>query len=288
MLERLIQRRLLFVSGKGGTGKSTFSTLLAQYAAETGKRVLLVEQTGKPILPFFLPKKLNSNIEYVNLGLNNCFEEYVCNYLNQPFLYEKVFNNDSIQTFLRTIPGLAEAMVLGKLYYSLEIEKPSKYDLAIFDCPASGHFFNLIMTPLTIKNSALGGPFMDHMEKIDNFIRSDKVGTVFMTLPEPLVATETVEFIDKVSKEGFHLGCIVKNKWIEGKKKSDLGLDAYPSLKEFLDKDIYKLEESQKVLEPCLSSVGPDYLGELCLHQEASLRPPIEGVSLKSILRKSR
>ena len=43
----LLDRRLLFFTGKGGVGKSTVTAATALLAAERGKRVLLVEVDGK-------------------------------------------------------------------------------------------------------------------------------------------------------------------------------------------------------------------------------------------------
>ena len=43
----LLDRRLLFFTGKGGVGKSTVTAATALLAAEQGKRVLLVEVDAK-------------------------------------------------------------------------------------------------------------------------------------------------------------------------------------------------------------------------------------------------
>ena len=43
----LLDRRLLFFTGKGGVGKSTVTAATALLAAERGKRVLLVEVDAK-------------------------------------------------------------------------------------------------------------------------------------------------------------------------------------------------------------------------------------------------
>lgn len=45
--ESATKARLHFVSGKGGTGKSTVAAALALALAEGGKRVLLVEVEGR-------------------------------------------------------------------------------------------------------------------------------------------------------------------------------------------------------------------------------------------------
>src|SRR6266508_1111377 len=53
--EDLFARPLLFVSGKGGTGKSTVAAALAGAAASTGRRVLLAEVEGRGEIPRVLP-----------------------------------------------------------------------------------------------------------------------------------------------------------------------------------------------------------------------------------------
>ena len=80
-MKKLLSRKVVLVSGKGGAGKSTFSPLLASYAASKGKKVLLVEQSAKPILPFFIGDDLEG-VAYQNLSLDFCFKEFVCKYLN--------------------------------------------------------------------------------------------------------------------------------------------------------------------------------------------------------------
>ena len=40
-MEGLLKRQLIFVSGKGGTGKTSVAVFLAQLAARQGKKVLL-------------------------------------------------------------------------------------------------------------------------------------------------------------------------------------------------------------------------------------------------------
>lgn len=275
-LEHLLTKKLVFVSGKGGTGKSSFSTALAALAQSNGLRVLLVEQTGKPILPFFMSEDLTSKVEYLNLGLDNCFKEFVCDYLKQPFLYEKLFNHDSIQTFLRTIPGLPEIMVLGKLFYSMDREKPSNYDIAIFDCPASGHFFNLLMTPQTVLSSGLGGPFLKEVVKINDFIRSDAVTSVLLTLPEPLVVSETIEFAHKIySKEKFGIGLLLKNKWLqEGALDESLKHDC-PVLSRFIEKDLERLKSAEELLAGEQLFNGST-IPQLSIPYDVNFRPPLK------------
>ena len=49
----LFDRRLLLVTGKGGTGKTTVAAALALLAARSGKRVLLAEIAGERLSTLF-------------------------------------------------------------------------------------------------------------------------------------------------------------------------------------------------------------------------------------------
>ena len=57
LLPSLTRRRLVVVTGKGGTGKSSVTAALGLAAARTGRRVLLIE-TGRDEV---LPRLLGSN-----------------------------------------------------------------------------------------------------------------------------------------------------------------------------------------------------------------------------------
>src|SRR6516225_4478697 len=50
-LDELLKRRVVFVAGKGGTGKTTLSAALALVAARRRKRVLCIEVDAKGDLP---------------------------------------------------------------------------------------------------------------------------------------------------------------------------------------------------------------------------------------------
>ena len=51
LLDRLTERRLVVVTGKGGVGKTTLATALALVLSERGKRVLLLEVDPRESVP---------------------------------------------------------------------------------------------------------------------------------------------------------------------------------------------------------------------------------------------
>jgi anion-transporting ArsA/GET3 family ATPase len=209
-LKALFSKKLLVLTGKGGIGKSLVTAALGQVAAERGMRVLLVERSEQDQLaPIFgtaqvghNEKLVYPNLSVINLDPTRCFEEYVVKQLGQKKLFEKVFSNTVVKTFLNTIPGLGEAMVLGRIFYTCELASPLLYDIVIFDAPASGHMHNLMTTPDAIINSGIGGPFVREVSRVREFLsQGEKVGTVMITVPEELVVSESMEFLPILEQE---------------------------------------------------------------------------------------
>ena len=206
-LDDLLKLRLLFVTGKGGIGKTMVTAGLGQYAASKGLRVLLVESgTRDQLAPLFGIDRVGHNetqvapgLSCINLNSWENFREYVTKYLKQKMLYDKVFSHKVVQSFLRTVPGLAEVMMLGRLFYTCELAPEPRYDLVIFDGYASGHFLSLMTTPDAVLAAGLGGPLVNETQNVKAFLRNrEKCGTVFVAVPEDLVVSESLDFIPQL------------------------------------------------------------------------------------------
>jgi arsenite-transporting ATPase len=223
LTQLLSSRKLLFVTGKGGIGKSLVSAALAQAAAAAGRRVLIVESSARDQLaPLFglepvghVETEVSRGISCINLNATGNFQEYVTKYLGQSRLFETVLSHRVIQSFFNTVPGLAEAMMLGRLYYTCDVRDPvARPDLVICDSPASGHFLSLMTTPDAILSSGLAGPMMRDTEKVRDFLgRKNECGVVYVCTPEPLVVSEVADFLPAiVSKSPSKLDAVVVNR----------------------------------------------------------------------------
>lgn len=204
MFSSLFEKKMLLISGKGGTGKSTIAAILAILAAQKGKNVLIAESHAfDKLAPIFGKKPAGHEetvvapgISCINLNAKRCFAEYVSIHLGMESLYKRVFSNQVVSSFLDAIPGLDEAMILGRLFYTCELRKPAKYDLIIFDCPASGHFINLMATPDKIIQTGLVGPLVNELKRTRDFLADrQKCAGIIVTLPEGLAMSETFEFL---------------------------------------------------------------------------------------------
>ena len=206
----LFSRKLLLVTGKGGIGKTLLTAALGQLAASQGKRVLLVEFVAcDQLAPLFggqLPghseRTVAPGIDCVNIDPAENFREYVIKYLKQRRLYDTIFSNRVVRSFISTVPGLSELMLLGRLFYHCELQEGHPYDLVIFDAFASGHFLNLMTTPEAVLATSLGGPLQRETERVQQFLKDEtKCATIFVSIPESLVISETLDFLPKLAEK---------------------------------------------------------------------------------------
>ena len=125
----LLDRKLVFVAGKGGVGKSTVSTALALSAVRRGKRVLLVgldfEDRGRTIAGLREPEG-NAPVEVMpglfrqNVEGRAALEEYLHLIVPVRRVLRTVFDSKLYQYFVAAAPGLKELMTIGKIWYEAE------------------------------------------------------------------------------------------------------------------------------------------------------------------------
>ena len=90
----LLDRRLLFFTGKGGVGKSTMAAATALLAASIGKRVLLVEVDAKGDIPAqfehapvgFTPTEIYPGVLAMAMDTEASLQEYLQLNLRVPVL----------------------------------------------------------------------------------------------------------------------------------------------------------------------------------------------------------
>ena len=156
----LLDRRLVVVTGKGGTGKSTMSAAVALAAARRGKRVLVCEVVAKERVADFFGKpasgpqirELLPNLYSVHVRPREAMREYALMTLKYETLYKLAFENPAARYFLAAAPSLAEIVMLGKVWWhaTQETERGRpRWDLVVLDAPATGHGLTFLTVPET-------------------------------------------------------------------------------------------------------------------------------------------
>ena len=108
--------QLFFVSGKGGTGKTTIAAALAIEAAKRGNRVLIVEPAGDRRLAALFGKRhlgaeptpLARNLQAVRAEPRELLEAYFTRLLRLPFLSRPLFASQAFNAVTAAAPGVGE------------------------------------------------------------------------------------------------------------------------------------------------------------------------------------
>jgi anion-transporting ArsA/GET3 family ATPase len=224
-VESLLEHRLLFVSGKGGTGKSTVSAALALAARRRGKRVLLAEvdaaRSVGPLLgvPPFGPLETEAlpGLWTVSLQPPAVMDEYVHHVVKLKWLTRRILQNPVYHRFLAAAPGLKELMVLGKLM-TLEQARDGwsrlpRYDTIIVDAPATGHGLAFLKVPQAASQAVPVGPIGTNARRIVELLRDhERTALVVVTLPEEMAVAEAEQLFGLAQEElGLEVACVVLN-----------------------------------------------------------------------------
>ena len=192
-----LNKKLVFITGKGGVGKSSVVCALALHLAHQDKKCLIVElEKPSSIAPFFDKKNLETtshltdHIDLKTMDYAHSFKEYVLKKIKINFLYNLAFENRAWQVFLQACPGIKELIVLGHIWYFLE---DPKYDHVIIDLPATGHGLSYLRVSQQIKKFITMGPLFEIACKVADMIQNSSI--IYITIPEKMAVSETHDFI---------------------------------------------------------------------------------------------
>ncbi len=215
----LLDRRLLVVTGKGGTGKSTIAAALALLAAESGKKTLLVSVDAKNDIAEFLeigpltPKARSDHTRLWAMALDpeESLREYIQLQLRVPLL-SRIGPLSRIFEYVATAaPGVREVVTVGKILYEV---KEHDWDLVVVDGTASGHVVGQLAAPSAINELVHVGLIRSQTAWILELLADPAVtGAVIVATPEEMPVSETIELVGRLSEETpVELAAVVANR----------------------------------------------------------------------------
>lgn len=217
------ERRFLFVTGKGGVGKTTVSASLARAASRAGRRVLLAA-TDRAVYRELLPRarfeedptRYDGELYTVHIQPEAALKEYGRLLIKPRLARQALFDNRFVQGFLTALPGLPQWAVLGKAWYHTteQLDGAPRFDTVIFDAPATGHAVDLLRLPRVITEIAPASILRRDAELAWQMLQSPKeTAVVLVSLPEELPTNETIELAGRIRGEvGLPIGALVQNR----------------------------------------------------------------------------
>lgn len=228
LLSRLLARRLVLVTGKGGTGKTTVAAALGRLAADSGVRTLVVELGHAPVLPALLvggeatdsapdrePAPAGPDLFTLRLVPEEALLEYLELQLRVRALARGIVKNAGFRRFLEAAPGWRELITLGKLWHLVTREdahgKP-RWPLIVVDAPATGHGLSLLSVPTVILDTVRLGPLRRNTDLVQALLTdATRTLVLIVTLLEELPVNETLELRERVRALGLAPGPVVAN-----------------------------------------------------------------------------
>jgi anion-transporting ArsA/GET3 family ATPase len=215
----LIDKRVVFVAGKGGVGRTTVAASLGLAAARRGKRTIVCEVARQERVSHafaregvgFHETQLAPNLFGISIDPQESLEEFLADQVGSRRLAGVLFHNRLFEYLAAATPGLRDLATIGKVWELAQLERRSRsgspYDLVIVDLPATGHGLGALRTARTFGDAARVGPVRRRADMIDSFIRDrTRTGVLAVALPEEMPVAETIDFAAALKR---HMGMVV-------------------------------------------------------------------------------
>jgi anion-transporting ArsA/GET3 family ATPase len=225
---RLTKARLHFVTGKGGTGKSTIAAALALTLAAGGRKVLLVEVEGRqgiaqlfdvPPLPYQEVKiataERGGQVNALAIDIEAAFLEYLDMFYNLGIAGRAMRRIGAVEFATTIAPGLRDVLLTGKIKETvIRVDKNRLpvYDAIVVDAPPTGRIARFLDVTKAVSDLAKGGPVHSQADGVVKLLHSEQTAIHLVTLLEALPVQETLEAIEELAEMQLPIGSVIVNR----------------------------------------------------------------------------
>lgn len=248
----IVNKRILFIGGKGGVGKSTTSAALGLAFAKEGQKTLVVSTDPAHNLGDLFHKKVNHdktklshNLWGIEVNPEHESKRYIQSVkqnlkgLVQSRMVEEVHRQIDMAS---ASPGTDEAALFDRIV-SIILDESHHFDKIIFDTAPTGHTIRLLSLPelmsvwidgmierrknindnytqLLNDGEPVEDPIYDVLLQRKNkftavrdiILDSNKTGFGFVLIPERLPIIETEKAIQQLNQHHLHIRTLIVNK----------------------------------------------------------------------------
>jgi len=205
--------RVVIFCGKGGVGKTTLSLALGLRHARAGRNVLVV--SSHPLQELAVSISLSGlkescpaaviHLFIVHIDAREILGKKVRQQIPTEFLARKVLSSRLYQNLIEVAPGLKELAFLARLRQladgTVQDGVTPRYDLVIWDAPASGHFLQTLKVSRNF-DTYLSGPFAVLGKELLHFLSDPaRIRILPVAIPEEMSVDETIEMCGHLKDE---------------------------------------------------------------------------------------
>ncbi|MBM6618154.1 ArsA family ATPase [Bacillus suaedaesalsae] len=248
----LLDKRILFVGGKGGVGKSTSAAAIALLHARNKKKTLLISTDPAHNIGDIFHKKLKNKptkivdyLDAIEIDPEAESKQYIQSVKDNIRGVVKPTMKDEVNRQIdaaSSSPGAEEAALFDRMV-SIILDEGEAYDTIIFDTAPTGHTIRLLTLP-ELMSVWINGMLERRKKRNDNYTQllndgepvddpifqvlqrrkerfssvreylldQRKTGYVFVLNPERLPILETARAIKELNKHDIEVNTIIINK----------------------------------------------------------------------------
>lgn len=219
-------RRVQFIVGKGGVGKSTLTAALALSAAAEGRRTLAIElaSPGGVARLFGVVSAVGNEAVAVRPGLSlmwiegeSALTEYLSLVVPIKRLLKTVFSSRLYRVFVAAAPGLKELMAIGKIWYEAQKTRADGsplWERIFIDAGASGHSLQYLQMPSAAAATFQSGLVHRESLRVEALLKDASTTCVHVVAtPEEMPLGEAAAIVARLRDPlGLALGDLIVNR----------------------------------------------------------------------------
>ncbi len=290
---KIPNKKIIFVGGKGGVGKSTSSAAIALRTAQSGQKTLLISTDPAHNIGHIFEQKIGgetTKIAHNLYALEIDPEQETAQYIKsvkenikgvvQPTMMEEVHRQ--LDT-AKASPGTDEAALFDKLI-SIILEESANFDKLIFDTAPTGHTIRLLSLPelmgiwiqgllekrhktkenysrLLHDGEPVEDPIFDVLqERQQRFAKvreimldAEQTGFIFVLNPEQLPIAETKNAIELLDKYRLEVKTLIVNRVLPESNEGEFFKQRKKYEKKYIEKINDEFSDKQLIFVPFFS-----------------------------------
>jgi anion-transporting ArsA/GET3 family ATPase len=253
----ILARDLVFVTGKGGVGKTTVAAALALAAADAGRDAIVCEVGGQ--------SRIGPPLSSISIDPDAALVEWIARNAGRAAA-AILGHSGTFEQLVAAAPGARELITLGKAW---DLTRAGDERLVVVDAPASGHAVALLKAPSTYAQIVRAGPVGHQAASVREFFADPSASAiVLVSTPADLPVSETIELAGAIEDvTGRRVDAVIVNEVLPDR---------------FADRDIAVLERHLRSDDPRLRTARHSWARAVTQREQlkrlhtASIAPLVE------------